>query len=658
MPDGSAARRLTQRFSARLVLGVLLLVLPLLTLQGLLLVDEGQEDLDTASRAGLRNAAVQLASRVEGRIAQRRDTVRILADVVRDDPAHARTLVRDFRGTLEALQLVDARGRVVASSGTRAPLADPASDAFLAATRGREELVQPREQDGTIRTLLLQPVRTADGRVTHVVVGDLQESIAAGFTTSFQLGETGEAVLRDRTGRLVWRTGLGRIRSAREIADRETLRDRVTGGGPGLALRGRTGAGEYEGAEGEEVLGGYAPVPTPGWAVEVRQDTDEAFAPSDDLRTLSRSIWLVGIVLVVGAAMLFARRTTGPLRRLAGQAERVAQGDLTVRVEPQGATEMRGLAESFNAMVASLGQLVAQLRAASSDLSASAAQLSSSSQELASTTAEQSSSAAETSSTMQEFATTTQSIAESVSGVEQRAATTRDALEEADRDIVRSSQRTLELARHTAEMAAILELINEIADRTNLLALNAAIEAARAGEAGAGFSVVADEVRRLAERSKAEAQKIADLVGSTQEETNATVMAMESGSKRMRHGRALMEEVVDAVSQVRFTTDEQRLASDQVLEAMGSVTSASRQAASASQQIAGASTQIARLAAELERSAAAFRTAAAAAAGPGGAPRAGPRPPEADAGAGGQAAGSVSGNGVASRSPSSWPGAR
>ena len=116
-------------------------------------------------------------------------------------------------------------------------------------------------------------------------------------------------------------------------------------------------------------------------------------------------------------------------------------------------------------------------------------------------------------------------------------------MKEADRDIQRSSERILALAERVAEISGLLELINGIADQTNLLALNAAIEAARAGEAGRGFGVVADEVRRLAERSKASAADIEKIITSTQAETNATVMAMEASSKQIKHGLGLMEAV-------------------------------------------------------------------------------------------------------------------
>ncbi|WP_205695542.1 methyl-accepting chemotaxis protein [Conexibacter sp. SYSU D00693] len=609
MAPAPAHRRLLDRFAVRLVLGMVLSFLPLAAVLSVLLVRNASDSLDEAARAGLRNAAVTLSQRIDVRFGERRNDLRAIADLLGRGEVREDRIPVDVRVDFEALQLVDLRGRYVGGT-TREPLGGPADPFFAAAARGAETHSLTRRAQGTLRTVLAQPVRDRSGRIRRVLLGDLDETVFAGLVSSFRLGETGEAVIRVPGGRLLWRTGLGQPRSPVEMAARDPLADRSTTGAPGRALAGQTGTLRFRASTGNEAVGGYAPARRVGWSADVRQDTSEAFAAIDDQRNLAILVGLLGSLLVGAFAVLFARHTVRPVSALAEMARRVASGDLTAHVEPGGASELRQLGESFNAMVESLERLAGQLRAAGHDLASSAAQLSSSAQELATTTTQQSSSATETSSTMQELSTTTQSIADSVSGVEQRATDTRSALHAADTDIQASSERTLALAQRTAEIGQILGLINEIADRTNLLALNAAIEAARAGEAGAGFSVVADEVRRLAERSKAEAQKIADIVGATQDATNATVMAMDSGSKRMRDGLELMEQVADAVSQVRYTTDEQRLATEQVVQAMSSVTATSRQAAAAAQQIAGSSTQIARLAADLDRAAATFRTRA------------------------------------------------
>src|SRR6266571_4985296 len=135
----------------------------------------------------------------------------------------------------------------------------------------------------------------------------------------------------------------------------------------------------------------------------------------------------------------------------------------------------------------------------------------------------------------------------------------------------------------------------------------AAIEAARAGENGLGFAVVADEVRRLAERSKVSAAEIADIVAAVQDETNATVMAMETGAKQMHQGLALLAAVADANDQVRLTTQQQRSATVQVVETMEQLTDSSRQVSATAQQIAAAAGSLADLAGNLETAAAAAK---------------------------------------------------
>jgi methyl-accepting chemotaxis protein len=201
---------------------------------------------------------------------------------------------------------------------------------------------------------------------------------------------------------------------------------------------------------------------------------------------------------------------------------------------------------------------------------------------------------------MEELARTSASIADNVDAVAQQAAETRDALVEAQEDIRASSERTVALAHQVEEIDAILTLINEIADKTSLLALNAAIEAERAGESGRGFTVVAEEVRRLADRSKDSASRIAGIVAGTKAETNATVMAMETGSKQMRRGLDLMEAVTVATSQVQLTTEQQRAATQQVVEVMEQIASAVRATSATAVQVAEASSDLVSLAVGLD----------------------------------------------------------
>src|SRR5260370_757065 len=144
---------------------------------------------------------------------------------------------------------------------------------------------------------------------------------------------------------------------------------------------------------------------------------------------------------------------------------------------------------------------------------------------LASAPREPTPAATATSASMEEVARASAAIADTVDKVAIQATEAQTNLELAQADLRASGDRTLALAGRVNEIEGILELINDIADQTNLLDLNAAIDAARAGDAGRAFAVVADEVRRLAERSKAAAAQIAKLVGGAQAQSGETGMA-------------------------------------------------------------------------------------------------------------------------------------
>ena len=349
-------------------------------------------------------------------------------------------------------------------------------------------------------------------------------------------------------------------------------------------------------------------------------------------------VMLAAFAIAGAIAFFITRSITMPLRHTVSAMDNVAQGegDLTHRLPVEGRDEIADLAQAFN-------QFAEKMRQSMEHVSGSTVQLSSAAEELSQITRDTSNGAQRQQQETEQVATAMNEMTATVQEIARNAASAANAAQEADgeaSDGQRVVEETVERISHLAseverasgvigqleqsseKISTVIDVIRDISEQTNLLALNAAIEAARAGDAGRGFSVVASEIRTLANRTQESTEEIQQMIEDVQNGSREAVGAM---STSREHAQATTSQahaagdslqsinravsiITDMNTQIASAAEQQGQVAEEINRNVVNISDAQAQTAEGGNQTATASGELARLAAQLQELVGQFRT--------------------------------------------------
>ncbi|MEI6055430.1 MAG: methyl-accepting chemotaxis protein [Lentisphaerota bacterium] len=396
--------------------------------------------------------------------------------------------------------------------------------------------------------------------------------------------------------------------------------------------------------EGVDVVGATDPFDTSSikdidfnfnWGISMEVPAQTVFAP---VYKLVKDIIIVAVILVILFALVaffFANSISRPVSALARYANQVAGGDLNVVIAIKARKdEVGSLTTSFASMIESLKSQTLQMSSASS-------QLSSSMQEIAATVTQLSSSVTETTAAVNEITSTIEEVrqvstlahkkAEDMAGKADSVRTVADegktaservsnGISEINKQVESIASTTIKLGEQTKNISEIIDSVTDIADQSNLLSVNASIEAAKAGEYGKGFSVVAREIKSLAEKSKDSTKQIKEILTDIQKSASSAIMATEKGTKTVSEGLELsktskvaienlessVNEAVGTATQIVSSSKEQLSGMNQLFETVGSIKQAMQQNSESIRQLEKEAKNLAQLASNLKELAGKF----------------------------------------------------
>ncbi len=497
------------------------------------------------------------------------------------------TLVKilNYNLQIKNLYLTDAAGRITVTTKSNQVGADVSGEEWYKQGNSGFTYISDAFVDPDTKmpmVIISQPIENvSQGRIGTAAFEFRLDSIYR-LTKDSGVGKTGQIYVVDKRGNLISHRdfenkvqtqadfkGIAGVAAVLKAESSDKLLE-----DPAFKVDSPMGTDQYKDADGNTVVGGYAKIPKLGWSVVAEEQYSEVVG---GIRaSLARMLISMVVFIVIGifVSALAAKRFTRPILGMVSSAQRIKDGDLTVAVAVDSENEMGILQTAFSDMVHALSDLIR-------NVNLSTGMIKEVSQELnrnAELTAEASN---HISGIIEKVAQGTQGqitnveqgnaaitqMASNLKGVEEHSLVMLQSSEKAsamaqdgshnvekimgimdtiNRIVSNTSNLVENLNAHIGEIGVIVDFIKKISNQTNLLALNASIEAARAGEHGRGFTVVANEVKNLAEQSKNASEEISKKITDIQKETHNIVSSMGQSIQDIQKETRVVHETADS----------------------------------------------------------------------------------------------------------------
>jgi methyl-accepting chemotaxis protein len=488
-------------------------------------------------------------------------------------------------------------------------------DYFVEALKGNPNIGSTviSKSTGRVVCVAAAPIYAQDGNaVNGIITMGLEIKYLTDLVDAVKIGKTGYATIVQRNGITITHPVRENIlkEDITKVAGMEIIAKMVTQGESGIVEYRRFGVAK---------IAALATVPAPGWSVFVTLEREDLYSSARYLRNIIVAIGLGFLALSLVFLFFYSRKLTTPLnvilkaaeeiasgnlsvelgfssrhdeigglsrafalmveslKRMAHVAERIASGDLTVEAMPQSERDILG--NAFAAMVSRLKSHMNGISEGFAVLNTAASEILAATTQVVSGTAETAAAISETTATVEEVRQAARLSAEkakNVSNNAQRVTQTSQSGQAAVEDTaavmlrIRDQMETItktivRLSEQSQSIGGIIASVTDLADQSNLLAVNASIEAARAGEQGKGFTVIASEIKSLAEQSKQATAEVRGILSEVQKATGAAVMATEQGTKAVDDGVKQSKQAGEAIKVLADSSTEATQAATQIV---------------------------------------------------------------------------------------------